>query len=87
MIPYRAILDVPRALVHYVGRLLRAGRRERGTRRGGRALIRCEQAVFGLRWFRQNVDVATLPRDHGISRATGYRYLDPIRPKPTVWHT
>jgi hypothetical protein len=32
--------------------------------------------VFGLRWFRQNVDVPALARDHGISRATGYRYLD-----------
>jgi hypothetical protein len=37
-----------------------------------------QQAVFGLRWFRQNLDVPTLARDHGISRATGYRYLDEV---------
>jgi hypothetical protein len=36
------------------------------------------QAVLGLRWFRQGVDVTALARDHGISRATGYRYLDEI---------
>lgn len=27
---------------------------------------------------RQNLDVPTLARDHGNSRATGYRYLDEI---------
>lgn len=37
-----------------------------------------ERAVFGLRWFRQHVEVLTLVRDHGISRATGYRYLDEV---------
>jgi hypothetical protein len=36
------------------------------------------QAVFGLRWFRQNVEVSALARDHGMSRATGYRYLDEV---------
>jgi hypothetical protein len=35
-------------------------------------------AVFGLCWLRQNLDVPTLARDHGISRATGYRYLDEV---------
>lgn len=78
MISYRAILDVPRALAQYVGRLLKAERRVRGTRRDSRALTCFQQAVFGLRWFRQNVDVPALARDHGISRATGYRYLDEI---------
>jgi hypothetical protein len=34
--------------------------------------------VLGLRWFRQNTDIAALARDHGISRATGYRYLDEV---------
>jgi hypothetical protein len=72
------MLDVPRALAQYVGRLLQAERRVRGTRRGSRALTCFAQAVFGLRWFRQNTDVSTLARDHGISRATGYRYLDEV---------
>jgi hypothetical protein len=78
VIPYSAILDVPRALAQYVSRLLQAERRARGTRRGSRALTCFRQAVFGLRWFRQNVDVPALARDHGISRATGYRYLDEV---------
>jgi DDE superfamily endonuclease len=78
VIPYSAILDVPRALAQYVSRLLKAERRTRGTRRGSRALTCFRQAVFGLRWFRQNVDVPALARDHGISRATGYRYLDEV---------
>jgi len=74
MIAYRAILDVPRALAQYVGRLLLAERRALGTRRGSRALTCLQQAVFGLRWFREAREVADLARDHGISRATGYRY-------------
>jgi hypothetical protein len=32
------MLDVPRALAQYLGRLLQAERRERGTRRRSRAL-------------------------------------------------
>ncbi|WP_222598588.1 hypothetical protein [Lentzea tibetensis] len=75
MIAYRAILDVPRALAQYLGRLLHAERRERGTPRRSRALSCFQQAVFGLRWFRENRDVPALARDHGISHATGYRYL------------
>lgn len=38
MIAYRAMLDVPRELVHYMSRLLAAERRARGTRRRSRAL-------------------------------------------------
>ena len=78
MITYRAMLDVPRALAQYVGRLLRAERRERGTRRRSRVLTCFQQAVFGLRWFRDNRDIPALARDHGISRATGYRYLEEV---------
>jgi hypothetical protein len=78
VIAYRAMLDVPRALAQYVGRLLRAERRARGTRRDSRALTCFHQAVFALRWFRDNHDVTALARDHGISRATGYRYLDEV---------
>jgi hypothetical protein len=36
------------------------------------------QSVFGLRWFREDRDVPALARDCGISRATGYRYLDEV---------
>jgi len=75
VIAYRAILDVPRALAQHLGRLLQAERRERCTPRDSRALTCFQQAVFGLRWFRENRDVPALARDHGISRATGYRYL------------
>jgi hypothetical protein len=78
VITYRATLDVPRELAQYLGRLLRAKRRERGTRKGARALTCYGQAVLGLRWFRQNADITALARDHGISRATGYRYLDEV---------
>ncbi|WP_202873848.1 hypothetical protein [Kribbella speibonae] len=36
------------------------------------------QAVLGLRWFRQGADITTLGRDHGVSRATAYRYVDQV---------
>jgi hypothetical protein len=78
VITYRATLDVPRELAQYVGRLLHAERRDRGTRTGTRALTCYWHAVFALRWFRDNRDVPALARDHGISRATGYRYLDEV---------
>lgn len=78
MIAYRAMLDVPGELAQYLSRLLQAERRERGTRRRSRALTCFHQAVFGLRWFRENRDIPALARDHGISRATGYRYLDEV---------
>jgi len=74
----RATLDVPRELARYLGRLLHAERRRRGTRRTTRALACFTRAVLGLRWFRQGVDVTALARDHAISRATGYRYLDEV---------
>jgi hypothetical protein len=78
VIAHRAMLDVPRALAQYVGRLLRAERRARRTRRDSRALTCFHQAVFALRWFRDSRDITALARDHGISRATGYRYLDEV---------
>lgn len=78
MITYRATLDVPRELALYLSRLLHAERRRRGTRKATRALTCFNQAVLGLRWFRQGVDVTALARDHGVSRATGYRYLDEV---------
>jgi hypothetical protein len=78
VIAYRATLDVPRELAQYLSRLLHAERRRRGTRKNSRALTCFGQAVLGLRWFRQGVEVAALARDHEVSRATGYRYLDEV---------
>lgn len=72
------MLDVPRELAQHLSRLLHIERRRRSTRKNNRALTCFRQAVLGLRWFRQNVEVTALARDHGISRATGYRYLDEV---------
>jgi hypothetical protein len=58
--------------IHLEAQLLAAERRER---RDSRALTCSHQAVLGLRWFRDRRDIAALARDHGISRATGHRYL------------
>jgi hypothetical protein len=76
VIAYRATLDVPRELVWFAARLLLAERRRRGTPRGSRALSCFWQAVLGLRWFRDRTSPDALARDHGISRATAYRYLE-----------
>jgi hypothetical protein len=78
VIAYRATLDVPRELAWFVAKLLLAERRRRGTPRGSRALSCFWQAVLGLRWFRDRTAPDALARDHGISRATAYRYLDEV---------
>jgi DDE superfamily endonuclease len=78
MIAYRATLDVPRELAWFVAKLLLAERWRRGTPRGSRALSCFWQAVLGLRWFRDRACPDALARDHGISRATAYRYLDEV---------
>lgn len=78
MIAYRATLDVPGELAQFVARLLLAERRCRGTSRGSRALSCFWQAVLGLRWFRDRTTPEALARDHGISRATAYRYRDEV---------
>ena len=70
------MLDVPRELVWYLARLLKAERRRRGTRRGTRALTPFHQARFALAWFRDRVDVERLGAGFGLSRATAYRYLE-----------
>ncbi|WP_344194103.1 transposase family protein, partial [Acrocarpospora corrugata] len=36
------------------------------------------QAVYGLTWFRNGGDIATLGRGFGLSRSTSYRYLDEV---------
>ena len=78
MITHRATLDVSRELVRFAAALLAEERRQRGTPRGSRALTRFWQAVLGLRWFRGRVTPGALARDHGISRATAYRYVDEV---------
>jgi hypothetical protein len=69
------MLDVPRELVQYLGGLLAAERRARGTRRGTRALTCFYQAILVLAWFRKGGDKALLGAGFGVSRATAYRYL------------
>jgi hypothetical protein len=78
VISYRATLDVPRELVQFTAKLLAAERRRRGTPAGSRALTCFGEAVLALRWFRDRTSPTALARDHGISRATAYRYLDEI---------
>src|SRR3954452_5354818 len=70
------MLDVPRELVQYLGRLLAAERHARGTRTGTRALTCYYQALLVLVWFRKAEDVTLLGAGFGISRATAYRYRD-----------
>ena len=78
MIAYSATLDVPRELAQFVAKLLWAERRRRGTPRGSRALTCFREAVLALRWFRDRTAPDALARDHGISRATAYRYVDEV---------
>ena len=78
MIAYRATLDVPRELVQFTAKLLAAERRRRGTPKDSRALTCFWEAVLGLRWFRDRTACDALARDHGISRATAYRYRDEV---------
>jgi hypothetical protein len=78
VIAYRATLDVPRELVQFTAKLLWAERRRRGTPRGSRALTCFWEAVLGVRWFRDRTAPEALARDHGISRATAYRYVDEV---------
>jgi hypothetical protein len=77
VIAYRATLDVPGELAWFVAGLL-AERHRHGTPRGSRALTCFWQAVLGLRWFRDRTAADALARDHGVSRATAYRYLDEV---------
>lgn len=75
MITYRATLDVPAELLRFVTRLLILERRDRGTPAGSRCLTCREQAILALRWFRDRTRPERLAADHGISRATAYRYV------------
>jgi hypothetical protein len=69
------MLDVPAELLRYLSRLLAAERRHRGTPARSRKLSCRGQALLALRWFRDRTRIAALGRDHGISRATAYRYV------------
>jgi len=70
-----AVLDVRRATVEHLAKLL-AGHRERlGPRRGTRALGPFKQAVLVPRWFVDGSRLAQLARDNGIAAPTVYRYL------------
>jgi hypothetical protein len=75
VIPYRAMLDVPAELLRYLSRLLAAERRRRATPARSRKLTCRDQAILALRWFRDRTRTEALGRDHGVSRATAYRYL------------
>jgi len=76
VISYRAMLDVHPGLVRFLARLLAAERRRRRTPARSRKLSCRAQAVLALRWFRDRTRKEALARDHGISRATAYRYVD-----------
>ena len=78
MIADRATLDVPRELAQFTAALLADERRRRGTPRDSRVLTCFWQAVLGVRWFRDRTVPDALARDHGISRATAYRYLEEV---------
>ena len=69
------MLDVPAELLRYLSRLLAAERRRRGTPARSRKLTCRDQAILALRWFRDRTRIEALGRDHGVSRATAYRYV------------
>jgi hypothetical protein len=69
------MLDVPAELLRCLSRLLAAERRRRGTPAGSRRLTCRDQAVLALRWFQDRTRIEALGRDHGVSRATAYRYV------------
>jgi hypothetical protein len=74
-ITYTAVLDVSRATVEFLARLLQQHRERLGTRNNTRALGPFKQAVLVLRWFVDGTRVAQLARNNGISEPTSYRYL------------
>ena len=69
------MLDVPAELLRCLSRLLKAERRRRATPARSRKLSCRDQALLALRWFRDRTRIDRLATDHGISRATAYRYI------------
>jgi Helix-turn-helix of DDE superfamily endonuclease len=78
VIAYRAMLDVPRELLAWVANLLRARRRQVGTRRKRRALTCWNQALMVLAWYRKREEMTALAAAFAVSRATAYRYRDEV---------
>ena len=78
MIAYRATLDVPRELVQFAAKLLGPSGAAAAHPRGSRALTCFWQAVLGAALVPRPHRPDALARDHGISRATAYRYLDEV---------
>ena len=75
-ITYEAVLNVSEHSVQFLSRLLHEERLRRGTRKNARALGTFKQAVLVLRWFLDDVRMAQLARDNGISTSTAYDYRD-----------
>jgi hypothetical protein len=76
VIAYRAMLDVPRALVAMVAGSLSAERRPRGPRRNRRPLTSWYQALLVLVWYRKREEMTALGTGFGVARATAYGYRD-----------
>ncbi|BFO19688.1 hypothetical protein SHKM778_60760 [Streptomyces sp. KM77-8] len=74
LVPYPAMLDVPRELVEHVAWLLYEHRRTRNTR--WRKLGCFDQALLTLVHLRKNETFAQLGAGFGISQATAWRYVD-----------
>jgi hypothetical protein len=66
-----------RDLVVMLADLLRAERRQRGTRTGSRALTCWYQAIMVLVWFRKRDDIPLLGAGFELSRATSQRHGGP----------
>lgn len=75
MFTYSAICDVPEETLRYVTALLRARRREIGTRNGRRTGSERTQAQLVLRWFRDDAPIRLLAAEAGLPISTSYRYL------------
>ena len=75
MIPYRACLTSPRnCFATYHGCWPPSGAAGAPPARSRKLTCR-GQAVLALRWFRDRTRIEALGRDHGVSRATAYRYV------------
>lgn len=75
MLSYRAILDLPEAIVRTISAWLQAHRRAHDRRPWQRAATCWTQAILFCRWMSDATPIHRLARDHGLSQATCYRYL------------
>ena len=74
-VTYTGVLPIGEHTAVHLSTLLAGQRRDRGTRRGRRALGPWRHAVLVLRWFLDATRVAQLAVDNAISSSTAYRYL------------